>query len=105
MQGSVKIWEMPVAVILWTQDGCPACEEYLPRFLRVAKKYERCLPVIVADVNRFPNAADAYSIANTPTTIISRYGERSFRFIDGDGPEHAIESLFYSAMRGLDCAL
>jgi thiol-disulfide isomerase/thioredoxin len=101
---SVNIMQIPVAVIVWTQEGCPACEDYIPRFLQIAKRYERCLPILIVDVNRFPEAADAFGVMNTPTTFVSRYGQRSFRFLDGDVPEYAIESLFQAALRGLDCA-
>lgn len=94
---------MPVAVICWTQEGCPACEDYLPKFLKVAERYSRCLPIIVADVNQYGHAANEFRVESTPTTVISRYGRRSFRFIDGDAPEHVIENLFYSATMGMDC--
>lgn len=102
-----KIWEIPVAVILWTQEGCPACEEYYPKFHRVAQRYAGCLPIIIADINQFPGAADKYRVAATPTTMITRYGERPFfgGFLDGDAPEDRIEHLFGVAVTGLDCAV
>lgn len=100
----MKIWDMPVAVIVWTQDGCPACEEYLPKFRNVALQYAKCMPVIVADVNAFPRAADVFRVSATPYTIITRYGQRGFAgFIDGDGSEERIRTLFAAAASGLDC--
>ena len=100
----MKIWEMPVAIIVFIQDGCPACEEYMPKFLAVAEQYKGCLPVIIADVNMFPGAADVWRIQSTPTTLIARYGNRGFAgFIDGDGSEDRIRSLFSAAANGMDC--
>ena len=98
-----RIHELPCAVICWTQEGCPACESYLPKFLAVAEKYKQCLPVLVVDVNLAPGAADAFGVQGTPLTVISRWGKRSFRFIDGDSSEQLIENLFFQATRGLDC--
>lgn len=102
----MKIWEMPVAIIVWTQDGCPACEEYMPKFMEIAQQYMKCLPVIIADVSMFPGAADAFRVQSTPLTMITRYGRRGFGgFIDGDGSEERIRSLFLSAVNGLDCQI
>lgn len=102
----MKIWEMPVAVIVWTQDGCPACEEYLPKFRNIALQYAKCMPVIIADVNAFSRAADIFRVQSTPSTIITRYGRRGFAgFIDGDASEERIRTLFAAAANGLDCPI
>lgn len=101
----MHITEIPVAILCFTQDGCPACESYMPKLLSTAKRYERCLPIIVVDVHKHPGAADHFRIDSTPTTIITRYGRRSFRFIAGDGDEQLIENLFYSATMGRDCQI
>lgn len=102
----MKIWEMPVAIIVWTQDECYGCEEYKPKFMQVAQEYQGCLPVIIADVDRFPAAADAFQITSTPTTIITRYGQRGFGgFISGDAPIERIRRLFTQAVAGLNCSV
>ena len=100
----MKIWEMPVAIIVWTQEGCTGCDDFKPKVLQVAQAYHGCLPVIIADVDRFPAAADAFQIKSTPTTIITRYAQRGFgAFIEGDAPIERIERLFAQAAIGLDC--
>lgn len=100
----MKIWEMPVAIIVWTQEGCPACEEFMPKFMKIAQQYQKCLPVIIADVSMFPGAADEFRVQSTPSTMITRYGRRGFAgFIDGDGSEERIRHLFAAAVNGLDC--
>jgi thiol-disulfide isomerase/thioredoxin len=102
---SEDIRQYPVAVIAWKQDGCPVCDEFFPKFDRVAKQYEQCLPVLVADVNDYPEVADSFRVMSTPSVIISRFGQRSFRSITGDTTEADIVGLFEVAARGLDCAL
>ena len=100
----MKIWDMPVAILVWTQDGCPACDEFMPKFSKIAQEYAGCLPIIIADVSQFPRAADTCRVQSTPSTIITRYGRRGFAgFIDGDASEERIRSLFSAAANGLDC--
>lgn len=100
----MKLWDMPVAIIVWTQEGCPACDEYMPKFQRIAQQYSQCLPVIIADVEKFPRAADLLRVQSTPSTMVVRYGRRGFAgFIDGDGSEERIRAMFLAAISGLDC--
>jgi thioredoxin-like negative regulator of GroEL len=104
---SVTIFDIPVAVLVWTQEGCPACEQYLPKLRKIAEKYSQCVPTIIADVNQFPNAADAFRVSATPYTVISRYGRPpAFAgFADGDVDEGRIESIYASAVTGAECAV
>jgi thioredoxin-like negative regulator of GroEL len=76
----------------------------MPKFMGIAKEYSGCLPIIVADVNQFPRAADLFRVQSTPTMMITRYGRRGFAgFIDGDASEERIRNLFTAAANGLDC--
>jgi thioredoxin-like negative regulator of GroEL len=100
----MRIQEMPVAILVWTQEGCPACEDFMPKFLAIAEEYSNCLPIIIADVAKFPGAADVFRVQSTPSTMITRYGRRGFAgFIEGDAPEERIRRLFAAAGNGLDC--
>lgn len=101
----VKLVDYPLLIIVWGQEGCPACEEYTPRFRRIAAQYARCVPAVVVDAGRFDRASDHYRIRATPTTMISRFGRRSLYSIEGSAPDQQIENLFQFAMRGLDCKL
>lgn len=101
----MKLIDYPILVVVWGQDGCPACAEYVPHFRRVATKYASCVPSVVIDAANFERAADHYRVRETPTTMISRYGRRSLYSIVGDAPESEIEQLFQYAMHGLDCKL
>jgi len=103
----ITVFDIPVAVLVWTQEGCPACEEYLPKLRKVADKYGSCIPTIIADVNAFPNAADAFRVSATPYTVISRYGRPpAFAgYLDGDGDEGRIEAIYASAATGADCSV
>jgi thiol-disulfide isomerase/thioredoxin len=101
----MKLIDYPVIVIVWGQDGCPACEEYTPRFRQVAGQYASCIPSVVIDAERYDQAANHYRIRATPTTMISRYGRRSLYSIEGSTENKQIETLFQYAMRGMDCKL
>jgi thioredoxin-like negative regulator of GroEL len=102
---AVKLIDYPILIIVWGQDGCPACSEYVPRFRRVANRYQRCLPSVVVDAEKFERAANHYRIRETPTTMISRYGRRSLYSISGAAGEGEIDKLFQYAMTGMDCKL
>jgi thiol-disulfide isomerase/thioredoxin len=101
----MKLVDYPLILIVWGQDGCPACEEYTPRFRGIASKYASCIPAVVIDAERFEGAANHYRIRSTPTTMISRYGRRSLYSIEGTAPDEQIERLFQFAMQGMDCKL
>lgn len=101
----MKLIDYPCIVIVWGMNGCPACEEYTPRFRRIAGRYARCVPAVVIDSEQYEQASDHYRIRATPTTMISRYGRRSLHHIEGSAPDAEIERLFQIAMHGMDCKL
>lgn len=64
----------PVVVVLVEQDGCGACEEYHPTFVRVAQRYAAMgLPIVRIDANTEDAAAQAFmagqGVDSTPTVI------------------------------------
>jgi len=101
----MKLIDYPLLIVVWGQEGCPACEEFTPRFRRIAAKYARCVPAVVVDAERFDSAANHYRIRATPTTMISRFGRRSLYSIEGTAPDDQVEALFQFAMHGMDCKL
>lgn len=101
----MKIIDYPVIVVVWSQEGCPGCSSYLPKFRKVAPKYQTCIPSIVVSAENFGRAADHYRIRVTPTTSILRYGRQSPSVLEGDADPNAIEGLFQTAMVGMDCQI
>lgn len=101
----MKLINYPVLVVVWSQEGCPGCASYLPKFRRVAPLYQSCIPSVVVDAAQHDSAADHYRIRVTPTTSILRYGRQSLQLIEGDADEATIDQLFHFAMRGMDCSL
>lgn len=97
----------PVVVLVFTLSGCGHCREYLPRFQRIAAKYEHCLPVIVLDASRaqFSRPADYFRIIGTPATIVLRRGRGVVHKIDGAASDAEIERAFQVAVAGLSCEL
>lgn len=101
----MKLTDRPVVVVTWAMHGCPACDEYLPTFRKIAEKYQRCVPSVIVDANRYPAAADHYRVKATPTTMIMRYGRRGIMKIEGAADEAEIERLFGYAFYGMDCKI
>lgn len=103
---SVNLSQSRVVVAVVAMEGCGACEEYLPRFKQIAKKYEHCLPIIVLDAAKPEHGAiaDRYRVYETPTTLILRKPIGLVRFVGGL-PDNEIERVFLIAMRGLSCEI
>ena len=77
MSSSMK----PPFVITFVQAHCPACHEFMPRFLAATAKYKHCgVRIFAPDVSqRFDHEtqklADQFKIhATPPTVIVSRDG-------------------------------
>jgi thioredoxin-like negative regulator of GroEL len=62
------------AIFVFGQAGCPACEDYVPRFKRLSAPYWRQLPIGVYDLardgKRANELASAMGIKATPTTVV-----------------------------------
>ncbi len=93
-------------VVVWTQDGCPACEEYHPTFVSAAAHYQNCVPSVVVKADEWSAEADRYFISGTPTTTLLRYGRRTFHTLNGPATAEQIDHYFQVAMRLVrDCQL
>lgn len=69
----------PVLVIVVSQDGCGHCEEYLPRFERVAAQYPE-LAMMHLDANdsrpEMVSWMEQFRLESTPTTYVMRHASR-----------------------------
>jgi thioredoxin-related protein len=72
------------AVVVFVQEGCSACEEFLPRFKQRVEGYRRCgVKVYAPDVARdaaAEKAAQGYGIRATPTMLIISPKGRVWKF-------------------------
>lgn len=88
-------------VVVFYQDGCPACHEYVPRFRRIAVKYRNHLNIQVANLNRavkrVQDAAVAYKITGVPTTLVLDPGDKVIKRKVGAITDRQIEALLASA--------
>ena len=82
-----------VAVFHSTQ--CPACQEYLPEFRKVAARHPS-VTVYLIDVDQHPQYADHYQITAMPTTMAMRKPQGVMR-AQGIIPEDQIEWFFRMA--------
>lgn len=95
-----EIAAMPAVVVAWHQQGCPACDEYLPTFRAVAQKYAACVPSAIIDANEFSREADGYWVRGTPMTMLLRGGRRSPYVLDGAATAEQLDALYDTVMRG-----
>ena len=63
-----------VVVVVFTIDGCGACEEYKPRFRRIAQSYQARVPIYMMDANdqRTADLASRLKVTNVPVTFVLR---------------------------------
>lgn len=82
--------------------GCGACEEFMPRFVRVATPYyQHGLPIGVYDIAKDQKAAqfgDRLGVTATPTTIVRTRSGRMVKHI-GSVNDTEIAKLLNGAMR------
>lgn len=69
-----------VVVVVISMDGCPACQDYVPRVEGLAGAYRRAgVPIIYLDAADQRPAVqewmDQYQVTATPTTLILRRHE------------------------------
>lgn len=101
----MRFIDYPAIVVVWTQDGCPACEEFLPRWRPVAQQYQGCLPSVAVNCTEYKMAADYYRISDTPTVMVLRYGRASWRKLHGAVTPDEIAAFYQYAAMGLDCQI
>ena len=99
----VDLTKERVLVALFVQEGCGACEEFQPRFDRLAARYKRAgMPVFVYDAaGGDPELVawmDRYEIGATPTILVLKRGPGTMK-IDGAIPDDQIEGVLQSAYR------
>ena len=102
---SIRVTDHPLVVVLWTQEGCDACESTVGPWTEIAGRYQSCLPSIQVDCGNHASAANAYRIKATPTIMVLRWGRASYRRLEGEVTAAEIEAFYQQAAVGLDCAL
>jgi hypothetical protein len=82
-----------VVIIVLGQMGCPACEEFHPRFVAATQRHQT--PGIALDIStpQGTQLADAYGVSMTPTTLLLRRGSGAIR-AEGAVSDVALEGLF-----------
>ncbi len=91
----VQLANYKALILVFGQSGCPACEEYLPTFRRVAARHNT-IPAFAVDSSKQDTASDKFLITVTPTTILISNGKTVKRF-EGQGSAADVEKLFQFA--------
>jgi hypothetical protein len=91
-----------VIVVVFAMPDCPACEDYVPRFLKRAAPYQQQggVPVFIYNAaSEDPNLqafADRFSISATPTTLVLPRGPGHIK-VEGSIDDAMIETLLRRA--------
>lgn len=63
-------------VVVFTIEGCDACSEYKPRFLKIATQYRNQVPIYILDANsddpQVTALAQRLRVSNVPATYVLR---------------------------------
>ena len=89
-------------VIVFHQNGCPACHNYLPRFRRKAVKYRAFVNIQLANISRNQKAlvaADKYKVKAVPTTVVLDASDKLIKKIEGAIDDAKIVELLESAAK------
>ena len=89
-----------VVVVVFTLEGCGACDEFKPRFRQIASHYAHAIPIVMADANdpRYAQLADRLSVQSVPATYILRKPHGIMRAVGGL-PDEQINRLLDFAVR------
>jgi thioredoxin-like negative regulator of GroEL len=91
-----------VVVVLFTIDGCEACEEFKPRFQRVAQQFAGQVPIYMLDANsnhpEVASLAQRLGVTNVPATYAMRK-PRGLITVVGGVPDEQIAWLLGVAAR------
>jgi thiol-disulfide isomerase/thioredoxin len=90
-----------VVMVVISMADCPACEDYLPRFQRIAANYAQVgIPVLYLDAEDEDSGVqawmDGHGVEATPTTLLLRRPEAGGGVwkLDGSQPDAAIQQAF-----------
>lgn len=87
-------------VVVFTIPGCQACEEYKPRFSRIAQQYAPYVQIFMlnADDTRNADLANRLQVHNVPATYVLRRPTGMMK-IEGGIPDQQIAWLLGIAAR------
>lgn len=73
-------------IVVFHQNGCPACHDYLPRFKRRAVKYRALCNIQTANIStneKAFHAANKFKVEAVPTTIVFNDSDKVLRRAEG----------------------
>jgi thiol-disulfide isomerase/thioredoxin len=100
-------YEAPVLVVLIEQDGCPACEEYHPTFVKAASWYAKNgLPILRMNLTTLEEDAaenaslskantwmNEHGVDSTPTVIVTALYHGEVAKLEGVSSEGATRQI------------
>lgn len=98
---------MQPEVLIFTMQGCGACEILRPVAEQIAAHYQRCISTRFVDVDQESQLADAMGIEETPTVIgVNAAKQPIVRMVGHDGKSERVVRIYTSLMEGVtSCAV
>lgn len=100
----------PLTMSIFVMQGCPACEEFKPRFRRVYAQLQQqgyCLPpfdFVDANAPNAQGAANHYQVQYTPTTILQKSTGHWYKW-ETALTDDEIRWVLVKASRGAQCEI
>jgi thiol-disulfide isomerase/thioredoxin len=94
---------MPCQVVVFHMNGCGPCEEYLPRFRKIASGYKNRLSIRAVNITRTERRIQAtvikFKVEATPTTLVIDDSDTVLKRKVGALDEREIERLLEFAVK------
>lgn len=94
---------MYLEVLVFVQNGCPACHEITPLVERMGAHYGQCVSTRIVDVHREGLLADRMRITETPTVIGCVAMQPVIRLVSAQDFEPRMVNLYDQLLREGSC--
>jgi thiol-disulfide isomerase/thioredoxin len=94
---------MLLEVLVFVQEGCPACHEIRPLVDQLAAHYGRCVRTRIVDVNKESLLSDAMQVRDTPTIIGAKNFHSELRMVGAENAATRLPQLYSSLVTGASC--
>jgi thioredoxin-like negative regulator of GroEL len=95
----MNLADHPLIVLVVHQEGCGACDAYLPTARACAERWAGCCPTVFIDARANGPLLDRLGVQHTPTTLAVRESRIVDR-IEGAADMDRVEEAFLACARG-----
>ena len=92
-------------VLIFVQDGCPACGEIKQIVERICGHYGSCIRWRFVDANQENLLADVMQIQDTPTVIATEGFQPVIRLVGGQEFEPRLVGMYNQLLQNTSCSV